>query len=319
MYFSTTNPGMKYGGVIGESKISVLDKINPIYLPKTTFIENGTALIDIIYKLNEKGISYPLIVKPNFGERGKGVEKIENEETLKTYFQKAQEDIIIQEFINYPIELGILYYRYPNEDKGNISSIVMKEFLEIEGDGKKTLHALINAKPRATGRKDYLENKYRDQLDTVLKNGEKIRLEPIGNHCRGTKFLNGNHLINEQLKSVFDHIAKDIEGYYYGRFDLKVNSLNDLYAGKNIKILELNGVSSEPAHVYDPEMKLWNAYKDIFKHAATIQQIGYANHQAGIPYSPLKTFLKELISFLNTPKEKEINNNINDFQIEKMA
>ncbi len=31
MYFSATNPSMKYGGVMGESKISVLNKIDKNY------------------------------------------------------------------------------------------------------------------------------------------------------------------------------------------------------------------------------------------------------------------------------------------------
>ncbi|UZR93186.1 ATP-grasp domain-containing protein [Chondrinema litorale] len=319
MYFSTTNPGMKYGGVIGESKISVLDRIDAKYLPKTIFINSGSQFNDIQFLIKEKGLELPLIVKPNIGERGKGVEKIENIESLKDYLDQNKEDIILQEFIDYPVELGILYYRHPNEATGHISSVVMKEFLEIEGNGHATLLELIDSKPRAIGRREYLLNKYAHQLNDILPNGERIRLEPIGNHCRGTKFLNGNHLINSQLESVFDQIAKNIKGYNYGRFDLKVKSLEDLYLGKNIKILELNGVSSEPAHVYDPNMKLLNAYKDVFKHASIIQQIGYANHKKGVSYSPLYTFVKELISFLNTPKKDITEEDTTQFEMEKLA
>ena len=147
MYFSTTNPGMKYGGVMGESKISVLDRIDAKYLPKTIFINKGAEFKEIRSLMNEKGFGFPLIVKPNIGERGKGVEKIESKQALENYFGEHQEDIIIQEFIDYPVELGVLYYRHPNETTGHISSVVMKEFLEIEGDGHTTLLELIDAKP----------------------------------------------------------------------------------------------------------------------------------------------------------------------------
>ena len=119
-------------------------------------------------------------------------------------------------------------------------------------------------------------------------------LEPIGNHCRGTTFYNANKLINDQLIDVFNRIAKQIEGYYYGRFDLKVPNLQDLYAGRNIKIMELNGVSSEVAHVYDPDYKLIRAYRDIAKHMDYIYQISKENYKKGIPHDSLWSFLKDL-------------------------
>jgi phosphomannomutase len=62
----------------------------------------------------------------------------------------------------------------------------------------------------------------------VLSLGENRLLEPIGNHCRGTKFVNANHLINNQLDEVFSKISEGFEGFYYGRFDMKVESIDDL-------------------------------------------------------------------------------------------
>ena len=124
-------------------------------------------------------------------------------------------------------------------------------------------------------------------------------LEPIGNHCRGTTFLNGNNLINRELEHVFDQIAGSIEGFYYGRFDVKVSSLDDLYAGKNIKILELNGVSSEPAHIYDPDNTLIKAYRDVLKHMRIIEEIACENHQLGHKRASLKDFMIGLKEHFN--------------------
>ena len=115
-----------------------------------------------------------------------------------------------------------------------------------------------------------------------------------GNHCRGTTFYNANKLINGQLNEVINKIALQIEGYFYGRFDLKVPNLQDLYAGKNIKILELNGVSSEVAHIYDPDYKLIPAYRDIARHMKYIAKIARKNHELGVPYDSLSQFLKDL-------------------------
>jgi hypothetical protein len=57
-------------------------------------------------------------------------------------------------------------------------------------------------------------------------------LEPIGNHCRGTIFRDKGDLISDPLCEVFDTISKSIEGFYYGRFDLRVRSMEDLIKGE---------------------------------------------------------------------------------------
>ena len=147
---------------------------------------------------------------------------------------------------------------------------------------------------RISNRLKYFEKKYTDQLEDILPKGEKLNLEPIGNHCRGTTFYNANHIINDQLTKIFNDIALQVDGYYYGRFDLKVDSLEDLYTGKNMQIIELNGVSSEVAHIYDPEYKLIQAYKDVFMHMNYIYQIAMKNHKNGEPYDSLWHFLRDL-------------------------
>ena len=78
--------------------------------------------------------------------------------------------------------------------------------------------------------------------------GEERLLQPIGNHCLGTKFIDASHLIDPNLVAVFDEIASGIEGFNYGRFDLKVKDLDALKRGEEIMVPELNGVTSEPGH-----------------------------------------------------------------------
>lgn len=296
MYFSSANPGMKYGGVMGESKHKVLSLIPKKYLPKTLFIANSTSFSSIIKRIKENAIEYPFIIKPDVGERGKDVEKINGEEELKAYLTNKSNELIVQEYIGYELEFGILYHRFPESKVGRITSVVQKDFLSVTGDGKRNLLELISTQIRAHGRLDYLRNKFRSQLNNVLANGEKLYLEPIGNHCRGTTFYDAQHLIHDKLNKVFDAIALEINGYYYGRFDIKVPSIDDLYEGKNIKILELNGVSSEVAHIYDPKYKLLRAYKDIANNMKIIAQIAKKNHGLGIPYDPLFQFLKDLVA-----------------------
>ena len=298
MYFSTANPGMKYGGVMGESKYKVLCSIPEKYVPNTMFISTSTSFSRIVSMIQEYGFRYPFIIKPDVGERGRNVEMISSENELKAYLEGKSEDLIVQEFINYTLEFGIMYHRLPGDTRGKVTSMVQKGFLSVCGDGKRTIQQLIEEEIRASNRIDYLKNKHKKNLNTVMDPDEQMYLEPIGNHCRGTTFYNANHMINEKLITIFDQIARQIDGYFYGRFDIKVPSLDDLYAGENIKILELNGVSSEVAHVYDPDYKLIQAYKDIVRHMRYIYEIALKNHSLGIPYDPLGTFLKDLKTHL---------------------
>ncbi len=303
-YFSTTNPCMKYGGIMGESKYKILKKINPKWIPITLLIKKGLSFKEVVSILKGSKLSYPLIAKPDIGERGIGVEMIDDEKSLEKYFEQIQDDFIIQEFIGYENEIGVFYYRFPDKEKGNISSIVQKGFLYVTGDGTRTLEQLITNELRAFSNLDYFKKKYSSRLGCIPEKGEKILLEPIGNHNRGTTFLNGERLINNKLIDQFDEIAKSITGFYYGRFDLKVKSIEDLYEGKNLKIMELNGVSSEPAHVYDPNYKLLKAYRDIAFQMKVIYRISEKNHRLGFKRDSFFQLLKDARHHLSESRKK---------------
>lgn len=103
--------------------------------------------------------------------------------------------------------------------------------------------------------------------------GENKVLEEIGNHCRGTKFIDATEIISNELVAVFDKITDDLKDFHYGRFDLKVDNLEHLKMGKNIKIFELNGVNSEVAHIYDPKHSIFYAYKTVFKELRIVYRL----------------------------------------------
>ena len=284
-FFTAANPLMKFGGFVDYSKYNVLKAINKKYLPVTAFFEKADASI-VLKKLEELQLHFPIILKPDRGERGFGVEKIDTEKDLTQYFEKygELEALILQEYIDFPVEVGVMYSRKASEEKGKITSVVLKEFLTITGNGKNTLEILFHTDNRASFYVDTLLTTYKDELQTILPNGKQKELVTIGNHCRGTTFLNANHLINEQLHQVFDDISLPIKGFHFGRYDLRVPALQDLYKGENIKIMELNGAASEPAHIYDPTMPIIKAYKYLFAHWQRLYEISIENHKNGKSY-----------------------------------
>ncbi len=285
-YFTAANPGIEHSGVFGESKIDILKKIDRHYLPTTLFFKSDTTAAQVSEKLTNESLSFPIIIKPNVGERGNEVAKLNNTNQLTSYLDTNSADFIIQEFVDFETELGILYYKFPDESRSGITSIVTKEFLTITGDGSSTMTDLIEQSDRARLQLAALQKRMGDDLLEVLPEGEKRNLEPIGNHSRGTKFLSGMNLLNDRLVAVFDDVSKNIEGFYFGRFDLKVKSTEDLYEGNNIKILELNGVTSEPAHIYDPSYSIWKAWSEAARNMKMMFRVCKANMKKGVKVTP---------------------------------
>lgn len=60
-----------------------------------------------------------------------------------------------------------------------------------------------------------------------------------------------------------DDISKSFDGFYFGRFDIKVPDETHFKEGNNLKVLELNGITSEATHIYDPRYPYWYAVKTL--------------------------------------------------------
>jgi hypothetical protein len=285
-FFSASNPGIVMGGMFGESKYDVLKKIPRQYVPKTLLVTASKTKDDVVKILRDNGLLFPVIFKPELGERGYLVKKISHEEEIGDYL-KNNVNFLIQEFLPLSLEFGVFYTRFPDEPNGKVTSVVGKEMLSVTGDGVSTLEELILNKERAKLQWNKLRQVYRERLTEVLPSGESLELVSIGNHALGTKFLDGSHLINDRLSKTFDAISKQIDGFYFGRFDLRCNSVEDLYEGR-IKIMELNGCGAEPAHIYEPGYSLISAFLVLFKHWRNIYLVARQNNKRGVNFISFK-------------------------------
>lgn len=298
-YYLIANPAIRYSGDGTESKYKTICLVPEKYRPKSILIDEFEDFSSIIHKINEAKIEYPLIAKPDIGFRGFLVKKINSESDLKTYFQKNNSiKILIQEFVAYENECGILYYRFPNDKKGKITSITLKKFLTVAGTGKSTLSELVLADERAFLYYDLLQNIHQEKMQKIPEKGKKITLSVIGNHSKGTQFLNGNHLISKELEETFNELNKQIKGWYYGRLDIKYQDFEALKKGANFKILEINGIISEPTHIYDPTVKgasYFKALQTIIAHWRIINTIALQNKEnLAIPYPKFFTYVNEM-------------------------
>ncbi|MEM9987563.1 MAG: hypothetical protein AAF804_20930, partial [Bacteroidota bacterium] len=252
-----------------------------------------------LQRIYDARVTFPLVAKPDVGERGLGVEKIESVEDWLAYRKQVQVPILVQEFVDFQEEYSVLHLRMPGEPKGKITSLCHKIHLQVRGNGKDTLEALIKSYPRALLKWQQLAEKWKDELSRVPRAGETVVLVPIGNHARGAMFLDANDQIDERLLATFDQLQEQLEGIYLCRYDLKCSSLEDLKAGKNFKILEINGVLGEPAHIYDPTYSVKQAYRDLFNHWGYVYEVAKrVHHLHGVPYLGFKAAIKALLKHL---------------------
>jgi len=284
-FFSASNPSIVLGGMFGESKNDVLNLIPHQYKPKAILVKAPTTKEKVLALIKDQRISFPVIFKPDLGERGFMVRKVSSENQVELYLSSYSKDFLVQEFLDLPVELGVFYIRMPDQLAGYVNSVVIKDMLTVTGDGASTLKNLILDKPRAKLQWEKMKAAYADQLDQIFAPGEKFVLNSIGNHSLGTTFLNGEHLINTRLSETFDTISKQIEGFYFGRYDLRCASIEDLYDGK-IKIMELNGCGAEPAHIYHPGFPLSKALSILFTHWKNIFLISMQNRKRGVALTP---------------------------------
>lgn len=287
-FFSASNPSIKNGGFIAESKKDIISILPPHRHPKTLFFDLPVNTDIVLMDLERAGMQYPLIGKPNVGGRGRGVKALRDADDVREYVKKAFMDFHIQEYVSFKQEAGIFYYRYPDRAMGVVTGIVRKEFLSVTGDGKSTMRQILQRDKRSIMYLAAMERIHGAGLDKVLPAGETKIISPYGNHARGSKFLDDSHLIDEEFTRMIDGLCKEIPDFYFGRLDIRYESWDLLKQGKNFCIIEVNGAGSEPTHMYDPKHSLFWAWKEIIRHWIILYHVSSKNHKLGHRYLSLR-------------------------------
>ncbi len=296
-FLTAANPSIRNGGFIMESKNDVYKLLPQGLYPSTCYCEQDIDIHVLLAKMNEKGMTFPVIAKPDYGERGIGVKKIYTVEELEAYLSFIPVPFLIQEYITWENEIGLFYCRMPDEKSGIISGIVNKEAVAIVGDGVHTIAQLVKQSARYLLQWKQIEKLHGERLYDIPALGKRIVLVPYGNHSRGSKFTDVSDKISPQLTATIDDFCSNIEGFYFGRLDIKFNSWEDMEAGKNFSIIELNGSGSEPTHIYDPSHSILFAWKEIIRHWNILYKICKVNNQKGTEYLTLRQGRREVAAF----------------------
>ncbi len=297
---SCCNPGVSgHGGIIGESKHQILQGLAHaeshllhavLVPPMPDPRERAEAALDLIAEDAALG-GFPVILKPDSGFRGFALKLARNPADVREYFETMRDPAIVQRYHPGPYECGVLWARYPNGPRdgrvGFIYAITVKDFPSLTGNGRDTLETLIYRHPRYRLQADVFLARHADAASTVPRAGQRIALAIAGNHCQGTLFRDGQHLITPQLEDAIDRIARGFpdpegDGLDIGRFDLRYASPERFARGEDFAIVELNGSTGEPTNIYDPKRSTLWAYRVLFGHVRLLHELGAMRRDQGV-------------------------------------
>ncbi len=282
---------------------------------------------------------YPVIVKPDTGFRGFSVRVIRSGSEFEAYFEMMRDNAMLQRYHPGPHEVGVMWVRRLRSDvptapreqtvdaaarrshvTGYIFSVTRKEFPYVVGDGQRTLEQLIYRDTRLRCQARVFLARFIDDASRVLAHGERLRLAQSGNHCQGTLFRDGADLVTPELERTIDRLASTYGvpterdaactwpegGLDVGRFDLRFKSYEDLRAGQNFGVIELNGTTGESTNVYDPDKSIVWRYRVLYRLWRELFTLGAWRAAQGCDVMPARVLLASLRSFFRRRSGSEL-------------
>ena len=133
--YTAANPGIPTGGMTGESKSAILHKLSSVAGAVAPFVLVAAELAprERLRRAREwmarQRVAFPVVVKPDVGERGRGVKVVADRRELRRRLVRAREALIVQRFADGE-EFGVYYRRLPGEPQGRIVSIAQTSYFE---------------------------------------------------------------------------------------------------------------------------------------------------------------------------------------------
>jgi membrane protein DedA with SNARE-associated domain len=297
--FTVANPAIRPdSGFIGESKTAILRGLPRqavgCWQPVRSAVSADERVELLSDFMQKHQLDYPIVMKPDRGQRGQGVGICRDEAEARDWLAEADSDYLMMEF-QPGEEFGLFYYRYPESARGEIFAINRKKLLFVTGDGSSTLEELILKDERAVCLAPTFFRALEPELLDIVPHGESKQLVRVGTHSRGALFLEGGDLITPELLEAVEDIVASYEGFYFGRFDFKAPSEHDFKQGKNLRVIELNGVTSEATNMYDPKHSIFEAWKILIEQWSIAFAIAEQNLRRGHRPMALAAFIKHWI------------------------
>ncbi len=311
---TAANPKIYTGGMWGETKSSYFFDVAPSerqWIADFVTIKRNTGAYSLggdidraLRALDDAGLEYPLIAKPDIGWHGHGVRRIDKRAQLENYIAHFPEanTLMLQRYVPYAAEAAVLYARLPGEPNGRILSLTLRYFPHVLGNGRMTVRQLIGSDERAQwksalhlGADPTHRGVASDDLDRIPARGEVVRIALIGNQRAGALYRDGRRHITAALEARFDAIACSMTEFHYGRFDLRFETVEGLMRGQDLSIVEINGIGGEAIDCWDPHLAVGEVYRRLAEQQRLLFLIGDRNRARGFHPTPAGDFVGSLI------------------------
>lgn len=275
----------RMSGLIGYSKKTLHDTFPKKYLPQTLSFPQKRNVKEIIQKMKEQGISFPVFCKPDVGERAAGVKRVSSEEELESYVKEfpAKKGLIIQmpagAHFSTQLEYGVQLARDPKTDTLYITSAELKKVPFVIGDGKKNIIDLVKELSGITliqqdniiGDLSFIER------SSVPQKGERVSVVHAASVSRGTEMISlKKNFRGSPLEKALSEVLSALQHFSSGRFDLVAASEEDLFHGK-FEIIEGNAGAAIPLHVYRTDFSIDTVYEELFTHFLRLKENAVQN------------------------------------------
>ncbi|MEF8874704.1 MAG: cyanophycin synthetase [Candidatus Thermoplasmatota archaeon] len=264
-----------------------------------------------------KELGYPLAVKPNTGNHGRGISiRVEDSEELRRAFKEAKKIdplVVIEKYL-----VGADHRLLVID--GELVAAARRNPPLVTGDGESTIEDLIdelnNDPKRGTGHEKILTEVEIDQttkkvlndknyaLDTVLPEGEKLFLKPTANLSTGGTATDVTDSVHPQNKRMAERIA-DIVGLDVIGIDTIALDLEKPINGNNGGVIEVNAAPGFRMHL-DPQE---GEKRDVGK--AVVDMLFPSGSDGRIPVTAVtgtngKTTTVRLISHILKEDDKKV-------------
>ena len=305
-YLAKANWALDHGELGLGSKYKTQLAFDQSYFPDTALIDfahSADAAAEITAFATGKGTDF--VLKPDIGAVGKGIIKIDANESLAHQLPALSGEYLIQTFCPLPEEYGVFYVR--QNGVGRITGINKKHFPTVIGDGKRSLAELAKAHYRFTDHwrifMKYIDNERVPEAD------EEVRLSFIGSHTMGCMFTDDTHLITRELTRALNNFCAHQPGFNFGRLDIRAASEEALQRG-DFTVIEVNGIASLPTHMFDPDISTKRAYDIFLGHAKLLVDVAVEHRDQEMSldsYNTLWSRAKANYASLNDMHEAAMN------------
>lgn len=289
------NPCPEVGGmsgVIGYSKSELHDKLPDKYMPKVLNFDGRPEVADVLVRMKDEGMGFPVFCKPDKGERAALVRRVVSREELAVYLEEFPDhnSLIVQAPAGgrwgERYEYGVQVVRNPDSGVLEITSAELKSVPWVVGDGQKTVEELVCGLLDLTDaqRENVLNDLSVDEKNLVLSDGEKKNVVHAASVSRGTKMVTLDYdFAGGDLERALCGVLAGIDNFSSGRFDLVSYSDEGLRAG-DFEIIECNAGAAIPLQVYRTDLEIDEVYGILFAHFFRLKKnslINRAKYEAG--------------------------------------